>query len=153
MSEITKFQWIESEWAIAPADQKVNANTFTAYLNTVIGVDKTVVVPPILSIGDVSESIPVPDRFILQNTANGTYTSLLKNLADNSFPDVIRDLENLASAPISATAKAVIENIISGLREYIASPTTTVFEAQEAKAIAAGYSLVEVWEVEGAIAD
>jgi hypothetical protein len=122
MSELTKIEWIEREWAIAPADQKVNANIFTAYLNTVITVEKTVIAPPILSLGDVSESIPVPDRFILQNTAIGTYTSLLKNLADSSIPDVIRDLENLASAPISATAKTVIENIISGLREYITSP-------------------------------
>lgn len=150
MPELTKLEWIEREWVIAPADQKVNANIFTAYLNRVITVEKTVVVPPVLSLGDVSELIPVPDRFILQNTAIGTYTSLLKNLADNSIPDVIRDLENLASAPISATAKGVIENIISGLQEYIANPTT-VIEVQEAKSIAAGYTLVEVWEVEGAI--
>jgi hypothetical protein len=148
---ISKSQWIENEYAIAPADQKVSFNAFAAYLNTLITVEITVVVPPDLSIGTVSESIPVGDRFILQNTANGTYTSLLQNLEKNSINDVIRDLQNLTAAPISATAKTVIETIISNLDAYIANPTTTTVEVEQARSIADGYTLVEVWEVELAL--
>ena len=67
------------------------------------------------TINQISKNIAASDRYKIQNQSNGTYRSMVENLANGQLADLINDVQNLIGSDtlgLSAETIAVLNFVI-----------------------------------------
>jgi hypothetical protein len=143
---MSKQQFIQSQRLLYPNE---SIPEFVSILNTrSVPTTRQIPVPiAVPSISEIAVLMPDVDNLLIENTYKGTYDSIKENAEKGLLRDVAQSIKNLLAGDISPEGKAILQQVLDGIRDYLTNPPTQDIEVMLSPAEVAGVGDISIGDV------